>query len=165
MKKLVLGVIALFAINAHAFNGTIGRSASLGYDGTVDASSIEKQSINVKNTHSGSIPAGSAVTLDLTADDGASVIISATAGLSPLCIMEEVCAVGKVCACQTNGKLDSALFDVGAGSAVAGKRFYMSSVNAGYLAARAADVATEVPGGIFYDAAAASGSVQVYIKL
>ena len=165
MKKVLIGLFALVSMNVHAFNGTIGRGAALSYDGTVDANSIEKQSINVKNSHSGSIPAGSAVTLDLTADDGASVIISATAGLSPLCIMETACAVGAICACQTNGKLDSALFDVGAGSAVAGKRFYMSSVNAGYLAARAADVATEVPGGIFYDAAAASGSVQVYIKL
>jgi len=165
MKKVLISLFAIVSMNVHAFNGTIGRGAALSYDGTVDANSIEKQSINVKNSHSVSIPAGSAVTLDLTADDGASVIISATAGLSPLCIMEEACAVGKICACQTNGKLDSALFDVGAGSAVAGKRFYMSSVNAGYLAARAADVATEVPGGIFYDAAAASGSVQVYIKL
>lgn len=165
MKKVLISLFALVSMNVHAFNGTIGRGAALSYDGTVDANSIEKQSINVKNSHSVSIPAGSAVTLDLTADDGASVIISATAGLSPLCIMEAACAVGAICACQTNGKLDSALFDVGAGSAVAGKRFYMSSVNAGYLAARAADVATEVPGGIFYDAAAASGSVQVYIKL
>lgn len=165
MKKILFAVIALFAINAFAFNGTIGRSTALKYDKSVDANSVEKQFINVKNTHSVAIAAGAPVVLDLSADDGASVIISSSAGLAPLCIMAEACAVGDLCSCQKYGIMDAALFDVAAGSAVAGKRFYMASSNAGYIAARASEVATEVPGGIFYDAAAASGSVQVFIQL
>lgn len=165
MKKVLISLFALVSMNVHAFNGTIGRSAALDYAGAADATTIEKQSINVKNVHSGDILAGQVVTLDLTADDGVSVVLSTTAGLVPLCVMEVACAVNALCPCQTNGKLDVALFDSSHANAVAGKRFYMSTANAGYLAARNTEVATEAPGGIFYDAATASGSIQVYIKL
>jgi hypothetical protein len=79
--------------------------------------------------------------------------------------MAESCTVGKLCQCQTYGIFDSALFDVTAASAVAGKRWYMSTNNAGYISARGTESATEAPGGIFYDAATASGTVQVFIKL
>lgn len=151
-------------VSAIADNGTIGRSASLSFDGSVIAESIEKKSINVKNSHSAALSAGMVVALDLSDDDGASVNIDATAGFSPLCIMEVACAVGALCPCQTYGKFDAALFDVAAGSAVAGKRFYMSTTNAGYISARGTENGTEAPGGIFYDAASASGSIQVFIK-
>lgn len=154
----------MISVNAYAFNGTIGRGAALSFDGTVNAETIEKEWINVKNSHSATISAGMAVVLDTSADDGASVIISATSGLSPMCVMIADCAVGKLCDCQTKGKLDSALFDVSAASAVAGKRFYMSTQNAGYIAARVTELATEVAGGVFYDASSASGNIQVYIK-
>lgn len=164
MKLLSLVLIAFISFNAHAFNGVIGRSTALGFDGAVLAESIEKQSINVKNAHSVALLAGMAVVLDLTADDGASVFISTDASYSPLCIMEEACAVGALCKCQSFGKADAALFDSTGANAVEGKRFYLSSANAGYLAARGTELATEVPGGVFYDAATASGSVQVFIK-
>lgn len=165
MKKILFTLLSLVAMNAFAFNGTIGRSTSLSFDGSVIPETIEKQSINVKNSHSAALLAGMAVVLDLADDDGASVEILTTGGLSPLCIMEEACAVGALCACQTYGKMDAALFDSTGANAVAGKRFYMSTGNAGYLSARATDIATEVPGGIFYDAASASGSIQVFINL
>jgi len=164
MKSLVLVLFAVIALTANAFNGTIGRSASLSYDGSVVAESIEYQSINVKNTHSAALSKGMAVVLDTSADDGASVLISTTSGLSPLCIMEKACAVNAICPCQVYGKFDEALFDSTAANAVAGKRFYMSTNNAGYLSARGTEVATEAPGGVFYDAASASGSIQVFIK-
>lgn len=164
--KLILAILALAVVsfNVVADNGTIGRSTSLSYDGTVVSESIEKKSINVKNSHGSTISAGMAVALDLSDDDGASVNLDTTSGFSPLCIMEVSCASGALCPCQTYGKFDSALFDSTAANAVAGKRFYMSTNNAGYISARGVESATEAPGGIFYDAATASGSIQIFIK-
>lgn len=164
MKLLSFIFACLFAVSALADNGTIGRSTALSFDGSVVAESIEKKSINVKNVHNAAISAGMAVVLDLSADDGASVKIDATSGLSPLCIMEVACPVNALCPCQTYGKLDAALFDSTASAAVAGKQFFMSTNNAGYISARAANSADEVAGGIFYDAASVSGSIQIFIK-
>lgn len=164
--KLILSIfaIALVSFSAVADNGTFGRSTSLSFDGTVVAESIEKKSINVKNSHSSALSAGMAVALDLSDDDGASVNIDATSGFSPLCIMEVACAVGALCPCQTYGKFDAALFDSTAASAVAGKQFFMSTNNAGYISARGSNSADEVPGGVFYDAASVSGTIQIFIK-
>lgn len=164
MKRFIVMAFALVSMNAIAINGKIGRSTALSYDGTVDANSVEELSINVKNSHSASISKGMAVVLDTANDDGASVVISTTSGLAPLCIMKVACAVGSICGCQILGKFDDALFDSTAASAVAGAQFYMSTNNAGYLSARPTMLATEVPGGIFYDAASASASIQVFIK-
>lgn len=164
MKVLLIALFAMMSMNVHAFNGTIGRSTSLSFDGTVVAESIEKKSINVKNSHSAALLAGAVVALDLSDDDGASVNIDATSGFSPLCIMEVACAVAALCPCQTYGKFDAALFDSTSANAVAGKRFYMSTNNAGYLSARGTDLVGEVAGGVFYDAASASGTIQVFIK-
>lgn len=167
MKSLILSFVMLVGLltNAYGFNGTIGRSTNLDFAKAVIPETVEKQSLNVKNVHSSTILKGSAVVLDLTADDGASVIISTTAGLSPLCVMEKDCAVNALCSCQNYGIFDGALFDVTSSSATAGKRLYLSTNNAGYISARGTDLASEVGGGIFYDAAAASGSVQVFLKM
>ena len=164
MKVLLISLFAMMSVSAHAFNGTIGRSTSLSFDGSVIAETIEKKSINVKNSHSAEILAGMAVALDLADDDGASVNIDVTSGFAPLCIMEVACPVAALCPCQTYGKFDAALFDSTGANAVAGKRFYMSTNNAGYLSARGTDLVGEVAGGVFYDAASASGSIQIFIK-
>lgn len=164
MKKLLL-ILCLASFEVFAFNGTIGRSTALDFSGAVESSSVEKQFINVKNSHSAEIPAGSAVVLDVADDDGAGVIISTDAGLSPICIMVKACAVGALCSCQNYGIFDSALFDSTGANAVAGKRLYMSTGNAGYLSARNTDLVSEVAGGVFYDAASASGTIQVFIKM
>lgn len=166
MKKYLIAIVTLCTLwtNSFAMNGTIGRSTALKYDGTVDAYSLENSWINVKNTHSVALSKGMAVVLDTTADDGASVIISTTSGLSPLCIMKTACAVNALCPCQTFGKFDEALFDSTNSASVAGARFYLSTNNAGYISARVTQVATEQPGGVFYDAASASASVQVFIR-
>jgi hypothetical protein len=82
-----------------------------------------------------------------------------------MCIMVADCASGALCKCQTYGLFDSALFDVTASSATAGKRVWMATGNAGYIAARSTELATEIPLGFFYDASAASGAVQIFIKL
>jgi hypothetical protein len=163
--KLLIASLLFISLSASAFVGTVGRSNALKYDGTVDASSVEKHFLNVKNSYGSTIAAGAPVVLDLSADDGASVIISSTSGYSPLCVMEKSCAANKLCKCQVYGPFDAALFDSTSTAAVAGKRWFMSTANGGYLAARTADLATEVAGGIFYDAAAASGTVQIFIDL
>lgn len=164
MKLFILSILALFSISAFAVNGTLGRSHALKYDGTIEPGTAEKLSINVKNTHSVAISKGMAVVLDTSADDGMSVIISTTAQLSPLCIMEEACAVGALCSCQVYGKNSDALFDASSTSATAGRRWYLSGVTAGYIAARGTEVATEQPGGVFFDASSATGAVEVFIK-
>lgn len=164
MKMFILFTMFLSSI-ALADVGPVGRGSILKYDGTVDTAAVEKWFINVKNTSGGTLAAGAVMTPDLSEDDGVSFTTSATAGYSPMCILAESCADDKLCQCQTYGIFDAALFDVTAASAVAGKRWFMSTQNAGYIAARVTDLATEVPGGIFYDAASASGTVQVFINL
>lgn len=167
MKKMFLSalVFALCTTQAFAIIGQIGSSTALDYAGVVKAETLDKLFINVKNVKGTTVSAGAAVVLDLTADDGASVTTSASAGQSPLCIMVNACANNALCLCQTKGKLDAALFDSTAAAAVAGSRFYMSTNNAGWISARGTASATEVAGGIFYDAASASGSVEVFISL
>lgn len=163
MKLLILLASIFTATASHAMISPVGRSTALDYAGAVITSTVEKHFINVKA--GASYAAGTAVVLDLTADDGATVTTSASAGQSPLCIVPVACTSGKICKCQKYGLLDAALFDSTNANAVAGSRWYMSSTNAGYLSARATSLATEVAGGIFYDAATASGSVQVFINL
>lgn len=163
MKKLFISVIIMFAFNAHAFVGNIGRSTSLDYAGAVIAETVEKVFIYVKS--SAAIAAGQVASLDLTSDDGATALVGPTTGLAPVCVMVNTCASGALCKCQTYGLLDTALFDATGGVSVAGKRAFMSTNNAGYASARATDLATEVALGYFYDAVSASGAVQLFIKL
>lgn len=165
MKSLFLSIVLCLGIiaPAHAIIGNIGHSTSLDFAKTVVPESVEKLFINVKA--SAVIAAGKVAALDLTADDGATVLVTPVTGLAPLCVMVNACAVGELCKCQTYGLFEAALFDVGDGNAVAGHKGVMSSGNAGYVAARATDLATDVGVGYFYDAASASGSVQLFIKL
>lgn len=166
MGKFVTLLFALiFTLSAFAEIGPINRSTGIQYDGTAASDQLEKRYINVINNAGFEIASGAAVVLDTSADDGASVTISASAGLSPLCIMDVACADNKLCLCQTYGYTSKALFDQSGVSATAGKRFYLSSANAGYVAARITENASEAPGGIFYDASAASGAVEVFIDL
>lgn len=164
--KLITCIFALiFALSAFAEIELVNSSNSLKYDGTVDANALEQRFVKVLNNAGYTIESGKTVVLDATADDGASVTLSTTVGLSPMCVMAESCADNKLCKCQTYGLMDAAYFDALAGNATAGKRFYLSSANAGYIAARVTELATEAPGGVFYDAATASGSIQVFIDL
>ncbi len=174
MKKLLmLSVLAmaLFATEASALIGNVGKSNNFDYAKVVIPGSVERQYINVKNSHTAPISAGMAAVLDTTADDGASVVISATSGLAPVCIMPQVCLVGAICKCQVYGELAAALFDGGSLTtffpipSVAGQSFWMSTANAGYISMRAIYSAQEVRGGIFYDAVSVSGNAQVFINL
>lgn len=155
----MVGVVA----PSHAIIGNLGHSTNLDYAKAVVPASVEKLFINVKAN--GAIPAGAVAALDLTADDGATAVVGTTSGLAPLCIMVSACASGSLCSCQTYGIFESALFDSTNSASVAGKRAWMSTNNAGYISARASEVATEIPVGIFFDAVSASGAAQLFIKL
>lgn len=161
--KLLIASLLLLSFNAFAIIGNIGHSTNLDYAKAVIPESVEKLFINVKASEA--ISSGMVAGLDLTADDGASVVKGTTTGLAPLCIMVNDCASGALCKCQTYGLFSSALFDVTTASAVAGKRAFMATQSTGYLAARNTDLASEVPVGYFYDAASVSGSVEIFIKL
>lgn len=165
MKKLLLSFIVALVVTlpAHAFIGNVGHSTALDYAKAVVPETVEKQFINVKAA--AAIAAGQVAALDLTADDGATVVVNPVTGLAPVCVMVNACASGALCKCQNYGLFDAALFDVGDGNAVAGHKVTMSSGNAGYIAARATDLATEPAIGYFYDAATSSSSVQIFIKL
>ncbi len=165
MKSLLLSIVLCLGViaPAHAIIGNFGHSTNLDVAKVVVPESVEKLFINVKA--SAAIAAGQVASLDLTADDGGTALVGPTTGLAPLCIAVNAIASGAIGKCQTYGLFDAALFDSTNSAAVAGKRFYMSTNNAGYISARASEVATEFPLGIFYDAASASGSVQVFIKL
>ena len=163
MKLMSVIFAILLTTKVMAMIEPVGRSSTLQYDGTIDAKSVEKHFINALNSSGSTIAAGAIVSLDLTADDGASVVTSTSQTEAPLCVMVAACAAKKLCKCQKYGIYDSILFDVTQGNAVAGKKFYMGTGNAGYVAA--ASDATAEPIGVFYDAATASGAVQVFLKL
>lgn len=167
MKMFLTSMLALVFTMGTAFAeyGLQGRSNTIKYDGTVDSNALEQRYIDVINNSGGTLDIGTAVVLDTSVDDGASVTTSVTTGLSPLCLMAVSCLDNKLCRCQTYGYMAAAKFDSSNASSVAGKRFFMSSTNAGYISARSPELVTEVEGGIFYDAASVSGSVEVFINL
>jgi hypothetical protein len=168
MKRIFLFLalaIVTASMPAFAEIGPSNRSTNVDYAGAVVNGSLEQRFINVINSSGGTISAGSAVTLDLSADNGASVTVLTTAGLSPLCVMVKACAAAALCRCQTYGYMATGLFGNGVVNAVAGSPWYMSATVAGYIAARTTPLATERAGGIFYDAATATGAMEIFINL
>jgi hypothetical protein len=166
MKNFVTLIFALiFSLASFAAIEPVNRSNILKYDGSLDSNSLEQEFINVLNKSGGSLAIGSIVILDVSNDDGGSITTTTTAGQVPMCMMAVTCAANKLCKCQTYGFFDGALFDVGGGNAVAGKPFYISESNAGYIATIASPDAGDIPAGVYYDAASASGSVEVFLKM
>lgn len=163
MKSIIVLFFAMISLNAMAFIGNVGHSTALDYAKNPISETIEKQFINVKAN--GAIGAGKFAAWDLSADDGATVVVAPVSGLAPACVMVNDCADAALCKCQTYGINDSVLFEANSGSATAGKRAWISASSAGYAAARSPEVATEIPVGYFMDASAATGSVQIFIKL
>lgn len=164
MKMITLFLAIIISMTAFSAIEPQNRSTNIKIDGTADASTLEKEFINVINNEGATIAAGQIVVADLTADDGASVIIDTSASQTPLCIMVASCADNALCKCQTYGKMDAALFSSTGGAAVAGAPFFISTASAGYIGTGALGN-TDIPGGIFYDSAASSASVEVFIKL
>jgi hypothetical protein len=156
---------SLLVLSGHAAIEPQNRSTNLKYDGTIDSASLEKEYINVINRAGSTVAVGTAMVLDLTEDDGASVTTSSSDGQVPICIMAVSCADDALCKCQTYGLNADALVNVASGAAVAGKPFYLSTLTAGYIGNETSPAAGDIPGGVFYDAASSSGAVQVFIKM
>lgn len=165
MKALFILFFSLaFTLTAYADIGLVNRSANIKYDGSVDASTEEKRFINVINNEGGTIAAGSLVIMDVTVDDGTSVVVDNSASQTPHCIMVAACSDNKLCKCQTYGRYSSALYASVNGNAVAGAPFFNSTAAAGYIGEVVLG-GVEIPGGIFLDAASATGAVEVFIKM
>lgn len=162
----IITFIFAFILSMSAFSAIElqNRSTNLKYDGTIDTATLEKEFINVINREGSTVAAGTIMVLDLTEDDGASVIVDGSASQTPICVMVASCADDALCKCQTYGKFDAALFDSTAGNATAGAPFFISTNNAGYIGAGTLG-GVEIPGGVFYDSASASASVEVFLKL
>lgn len=164
MRNICAIAFALFTMTVFAAIEPVNRSTNLKADGTVDTSTLEKEFINVVNGEGSTIAAGSLVILDVTADDGATVIVDTSSGQTPICVMVDACADNKLCKCQTYGLYDSALVDLTGGNPAAGGTAFISLTNAGYLKAGTVG-GTEHPVGVFYDAVSATGAAQVFLKL
>ena len=165
MKMFLFALIATMTFTASALINPVNRSTNLKYDGTVVSGSLEQHFINVKNTSGSSVAIGQVMVLDLTADNGFSATTSTSDLQAPICVMAVTCAADALCKCQKYGYFSAALFDVGSGPATAGKKAFLSAGAAGYVKAINSPSATDYPVGIFYDAAAATGSVELFIQL
>ena len=165
--KFMLTLLFLLSTVAFADVGLVGRSTSLDAAGAVQAGSLEKFFINVKNQSGGALEDGDVVILDVSNDDGYSVTTSTTAGDTPHCILNEACAAAAMCSCQTYGYKSNVNFDVTNGNATAGFPVFISESTAGKVEAEAKGsiAASDVPLGVFYDSATASGDLEVFIKL
>lgn len=168
MKKLLIAFsLALMTTLTLADIGKVGRSTSFDNAGTYQTGSREKFEIVVKNQSGGALEDGDLVIWDVSNDDGYSVTTSTTAGAKPACVLSEACAAGAACKCQTYGYKSNVNFDVTNESATAGDCGYLSESNAGKVQGEQLSLKTvdDVCVGIFYDAAAASGDVEMFLKL
>lgn len=164
MKKLLVLAAMIFSVNAIADIGPAGRSGSLDAAGAFNGPA-ENWFINVKNISGGALVSGDVVVLDVTADDGYSVTSSTTAGDFPHCVLAVACADDAMCKCQTYGLKDDVNFTPDQDNAAAGGPAFLSESQAGKVDAISAPAFSDRPIGVFYDAATATGDVQVFIKL
>jgi len=195
MKKLILLLFAIFGLgnvlaydspdiqkessfieeaiefvlpSAKADIGLVGRSTSIDNLGTLQPGSREVFYIHVKNGSGTTYGAGAGVILDYTADDGYTVTGTTSITARPHCMLQESCANGKLCKCQTYGYTSLLLFD-GDGNdvAAAGDPVFASTKTAGYFMALTVGngSASAESWGVFYDASTASGAVEAFLDL
>lgn len=162
---LLMAMTLLISSNVFAI---ITAPYSNSYDSAGALTHVDKTWIKVKNGTGSSISRGFLVVPDVASDDGA-VIKLPTASIQSQhaqCMMDEVCADGKVCKCQKYGYTDQLRFD-GATSAVAGQGFYIGSATAGM----AVYVATGNQSGwyrklgVFFDASSSLGQVEALLDM
>lgn len=148
-----LAFILLFAMSMTAYGqGT--------YDATGAVKLQAKEYAAFVNSAAATLTVGEAICLDLTADDGIAVDYCTANGL-PLGVIVSDCAVGARCKVQTKGVFDLAVLDVTQGAATAGKAAFVHTDGSLYGTATTTD---KFPVGVFLDSAAASGTVQIFIK-
>lgn len=167
MKMLFTLVTVIFAFNVYADIGLVDRSTAVDGAGNLLSGSVEKFEIMVKNQSGGALEDGDVVIWDVSNDDGYSVTTSTTAGAVPACVLSEACASAALCKCQTYGYKSNVNVDVTNATATAGFMAFISENNAGKVQneAKASIAGSDVPVGVFYDDAAASGDVEMFIRL
>lgn len=167
MKNLFLFILlALTSFATFADVGPVGRSTGLDLTGAVQSGSEEKWFINVVNRDGSSAAAKTLMCVDTANDDGYSAITCpVTAGGLPLCVLESACADDAVCRCQTYGYVSGVNFSDQGGNAVAGQPAYLSEDIAGYVIANASAGGGDNPIGIYYDAASATGTVELFLRM
>ncbi len=117
----------------------------------------------VRNSANVALTAGRAVCLDLTDDNGISVDFCAASGHQALCmIVDNSCAIGQNCRCQTRGYYANAAFVAGQGAAVAGAAIYAHTDGSVYGAAVQGERQAI---GVALDALAVTGPLEIYLQL
>lgn len=151
---------------AYAEIGPVNKSISADNTGAVYPGTLDQYYIRVKNTSGGALLNGDAVIIDVSQDDGFSVTTTTSGSTAtPHCILDQACASSQICRCQTYGLKEIANFDSTTASAVAGNEVFLSPDYAGKVRAELIPGTGGTPLGIFYDAASASGEVEVFIYL
>jgi len=173
MKKLLL-LLTLAVLSSVAFSdiGPVGRSAQDDATGTLQAGSLEKWYIYVKNTSGSTASDGMLFVAETTEDDGYSVTTGTTAGSFPVCVLAKEdggsCADDEVCRCQTYGLNSGVVFDVTNGDATAGQQAFVSENTAGYVQAEALGsiAASDIPIGVFLDSySTTSADAEIFLRL
>lgn len=164
MKNFVALLAVLFSVTTLGDWGPTGRSVDLDGTGALKGGE-EKFYINVKNVSGGSLSDGDVVILDVTEDDGYSVNSSTTAGAVPHCVLDEACADDELCRCQTYGLKSNVNFTPDQNNAAAGGLAFISESQAGKVDAISSPGAADRPIGVFFDAATATGDVELFIRL
>jgi hypothetical protein len=147
-----------FALVVSASAFAVGGS----YDATGAVKLQNKQFVSVVNSAAGALTVGEAVCADLTTDDGIGVDFCTATGLPLGIIADTSCAVGARCKLQVKGVVEAAVLDVTQGNAVAGDLAYAHTDGSLFGDTTPADGITAV--GVFLDAAASSGTIQVLLK-
>lgn len=164
MKKVFLIIATLFVANTLADYGPVGRSVDIDGLGVLKGG-VEKWYTKVKNVSGGALSDGDVVILDVTEDDGYSVNSSSTAGAVPHCVLNQDCADDELCECQTYGPKSNVNFTPDQDNAVAGGEAFISESQAGKVDAITTVGAGDRPIGVFFDAATATGDVELFIRL
>lgn len=159
MRSLVLFVSLILAMPAMAI---ITSPMSNQFSATGDLSRSDVVDMSVKCD--ASISAGDLVTLDLTADDGATVTKVDALGEAALCVMVKSCTSGQIKPCRVWGKIE-ANFDGSYQAAVAGVPVFASAHVGGKVTGITSPSGHNYPVGIALDASSTTGSLEVFVKL
>lgn len=183
MKKLITFITFLaicLSLAVFAENGPFGRSRTLDGTGSVKGPA-DNFFINVRNVSGVDASNGSVMVMNTATDNGYEVVMSASAGAVPICVMAEACSENDICSCQTYGlhtsvdldttNLNSGASSVSGGVATAGQQAFIGENLRGWVQSEkfASVAATDRPIGIFMDTTAhgttSSGNVEVFIQL
>lgn len=158
MKSFILFFGLLLITSAKAI---VTSPMSNQFDAIGTISNVDKVDITVKcgATHS----AGDLVTLDLSADDGATIAATDAKGEAALCVMVKACTSGGIVPCRVWGKIN-ANFTGTADAAVAGVPVY-AQVYSGKVGGFTSPSGHAYPVGIALDSSSSTGDLEIFVQL